>query len=77
MARKDDILKSFLEHEIIQDKYGINKNDIPDKLHEGLNSEHAIIKAISLIVENTEGFNTVSDKPLYGQITQFLNESAV
>ncbi|MAB47206.1 hypothetical protein [Pontimicrobium sp. IMCC45349] len=77
MARKDDILKSFLEHEIISEKYGINKDDIPDKLQEGLNSEHAIIKAISLIVENTEGFNTVSDKALYSQITQFLNESAI
>lgn len=77
MARKDDIFKNFLEHEIISKKYGISKDEIPEKLSEGLNSKHVIIKAIALIVENTEGLNPISDRALYGKITTFLNESAI
>lgn len=77
MARKDNIFKSFLEHEIISEKYGISVDEIPDKLNDGLYSKHPIIKAIALIVDKTEGYNQSSDKALYSQITQFLNESAI
>ncbi|MCA0151714.1 hypothetical protein [Winogradskyella vincentii] len=77
MARKDKIFKSFLQHEIIVEKYEINENDIPDRVSEGLNSKHPIVKAIALIVDKTEDYNAPSDKALYSQITQFLNESAV
>ncbi len=77
MARKDDIFKSFLEHEIIYEKYGINKEELPNKLSEGLNSKHVMIKAIALIVENTEGYNTISDKALYAKVSQFLKMEAI
>tara|TARA_R110000744_G_scaffold305286_2_gene413572 strand:+ start:1900 stop:2133 length:234 start_codon:yes stop_codon:yes gene_type:complete len=77
MARKDDVFKSFLEHELISEKYEIPKEDLPNKLSDGLNSKHVVIKAIALIVENTEALNPISDKAMYGKITQFLNESAI
>ncbi len=77
MARKDDIFKSFMEHEMISEKYDIISNEIPKNLSEGLRSKHTVIKAIALIVNTTETLNPVSDKALYSQITQFLNESTI
>lgn len=77
MARKDDIFVSFIKHELISEKYNISENDLPHNLKEGLNSKHTIIKAIALIVENTESLNPSSEKALYGQITQFLNEATI
>ena len=75
MARKDDIFISFISHELISEKYNISEAEIPNNLKDGLKSEHTIIKAIALIVDNTEGTNPMVDKALYGQITQFLNEA--
>jgi hypothetical protein len=77
MARKDDIFISFIKHEIISEKYELKETDLPHNLKEGLKSEHTIIKAIALIVENTESINPSSEKALYGQITQFLNEATI
>jgi len=77
MARKDDIFISFIKDKLISEKYDLNETDLPNNLKDGLKSEHTIIKAIALIVENTEGINPLSDKALYGQITQFLNEATV
>lgn len=77
MARKDDIFISFIKHELITEQYDLRETDLPHNLKDGLKSEHTIIKAIALIVENTEGVNPLSDKALYAQITQFLNEAAV
>ena len=77
MARKDDIFISFIKDKLISEKYDLNESDLPHSLKDGLKSEHTIIKAIALIVENTEGVNPLSDKALYGQITQFLNEATI
>lgn len=77
MARKDDIFISFIKHELITEQYDLKEIDLPHNLKDGLKSEHTIIKAIALIVENTEGLNPLSDKALYAQITQFLNEAAI
>lgn len=77
MNKKDKIFKSFLEHEIISKKYGISKDKIPSRLVDGLNSNYAIVRAIALIVENTEGNRAIQDKALYNQITNFLNEKAI
>lgn len=75
MARKDDIFISFIKHELISEKYELTETDLPHNLKGGLKSEHAIIKAIALVVENTEGLNPLADRSLYVQITQFLNEA--
>lgn len=77
MARKDEIYNSFLNHELIKEKYEIRKEDLPKSLREGLNSKNIIIKALALIVEDTESQNPSSDKSLYSKITQFLNEASI
>lgn len=77
MARKDDIFISFIKHELIREQYDLTESDLPLNLKDGIKSDHTIIKAIALIVENTEGINPLSDKALYGQITQFLNEATI
>ncbi len=75
MARKDDILKSFLNHELLTTKYELQNSDIPTTVREALNSDKPIIKAISLIVEGLDGTTPVTDAVLRQQITQFLNEA--
>jgi hypothetical protein len=75
MARKDDILKSFLSHEIIEHKYELKKEELPVSIREALASKIPIIKAIALIVEGLDGTSTVTDSVLRNQVTQFLNET--
>lgn len=75
MARKDDILKSFLKHELLESKYELNKQELPSTVREALNSDKPIIKAIALIVEGLDGSSTVTDSVLRNQVTQFLNEA--
>lgn len=75
MARKDNILKSFLEHEFIHLKYELNKEELPSTVREALNSDEPIIKAIGLIIEGLDGLKPVTDSVLRTQITQYLNEA--
>ena len=74
MARKDDLLKSFLTHELLENKYEIKKEDLPKTLRDALKSDIAIIKSIALIVEALDGTSPVSDTVLRNQVTQYLNE---
>lgn len=75
MARKDDILKSFLNHELLTTKYELQDSDFPATVREALNSNKPIIKAIALIVEGLDGTTPVTDAVLRQQVTQFLNEA--
>jgi len=75
MARKDDILKSFLTHELLESKYELKKEELPSTIREALNSDSPIIKAIALIVEGLDGNSAVTDSVLRNQVTQFLNEA--
>ncbi len=75
MARKDDILKSFLTHELLESKYELKKDELPSSIREALNSDKSIIKAIALIVEGLDGSSPVTDPVLRNQVTQFLNEA--
>jgi len=75
MARKDDILKSFLTHELLESKYELKKEELPSTIREALNSDSPIIKAIALIVEGLHGTSPVTDSVLRNQVTQFLNEA--
>ena len=77
MARKDDIFKSFLKHELLETKYELKREELPDTVREALLSEIPIIKAIALIVEGKEGTSPVTDKILRNQVTQFLNNDAL
>lgn len=75
MARKDEILHSFLKHEMLTAKYELKKSEIPSTVREGLKSDSPIIKAISLIVDGLEAQTSITDAALRNQIIQFLNEA--
>lgn len=76
MARKDDILKSFLKHELLETEYELNKEDFPSTVREALESDKPIIKAIGLIIEGLHGTSpAVTDSELRRKVTQFLNEA--
>lgn len=77
MARKDDILKSFLTHELLESKYELKKEELPSTVREALNSDKPIIKAIALIVEGLDGYSPVTDKVLRDQLTTYLNNHAI
>ena len=76
MARKDDILKSFVSHSMIKDKYNIT-TAIPETIREALTSDEPIIKAIALIIENTETTSPQSDMALYRTVTAYLNTATI
>lgn len=73
MARKDDILKSFLTHELLESKYELKKEELPSTVREAMNSDIPIIKAIALIVEGLEKSPTATDNELRNSVLQFLN----
>jgi hypothetical protein len=73
MARKDDILKSLLTHELLESKYELKKEEIPSTIKEALNSDKPIIKAIALIVEALEKSPPATDNELRNSILQYLN----
>ncbi len=77
MALKDDIFKSFLQHDIIKEKYGVNDNELPSSIREGLVSEIPIIKSIALIVDGLQSSMPVTDAALRNSITQYLNDAAL
>ena len=73
MARKDDILKSFLTHELLESKYELKSEELPKTVREALNSNIPIVKAIALIVEGLEKSPTATDNELRNSVLQFLN----
>ncbi|UNY99385.1 hypothetical protein MQE36_03355 [Zhouia spongiae] len=75
MARKDTILKNFLNHDLLESKYELDKTDLPTTVREALDSDKPIVKAIALIVEGLDGTAQVTDSVLRNQVTQFLNEA--
>lgn len=75
MARKDNILKSFLTHDLLESKYEFDKTDLPSTIGEALYSDKPIIRAIALIVEGLDSTSPVTDSVLRNQVTQFLNEA--
>lgn len=76
MARKDDILKSFLEHDVLKE-YEIEEGLIPHTVREALDSNIPIIKAIALIVDKLESPQAITDRALRNLVTQYLNEAAI
>lgn len=73
MARKDDILRSFLTHELLEKKYELKRDELPITVREALNSDIPIVKAIALIVEGLEKSPSATDNELRNSILQFLN----
>lgn len=76
MARKDEIFTAFLSHSIFEEKYKLDKEDLPRTLRDGLQSDVPLIKCIALIVENLEGGFT-TDHNLKNIVTTYLNKAAI
>lgn len=77
MARKDEILSSFLNHDLLRSKYGLKESDIPSTLRQALLSEVPIIRTIALIVDKLESSETTRDNDLRNVVTQYLSQSAI
>jgi hypothetical protein len=78
MARKDDLLVSFLQHDILKkEEYGLEADNIPQTVREALKSNLPIVKAIALIVDNLEAAQPSTDATLRTIITTYLNEASV
>jgi len=75
MAKKDDILKSFLTHELLESKYELDKDSLPKTVRDALNSDITIIRTLALIIEGLDGSSPVTDPVLRNQVTQYLNEA--
>jgi len=73
MAKKDNILNSFLNHELLASQYRVEKSELPTTVREALTSRIPIVKAIALVVEALESPTPISDTALRDRITQFLN----
>jgi len=73
MARKDNIFKSFLEHELIHTKYNLQSEELPNTVREALNSDIPVVKAIALLVDNLEKSPSSTDNELRNIILQYLN----
>jgi hypothetical protein len=77
MARKDEILQSFLAHELLKEKYNLKKADLPNTVRKALESPEPIVKSIALIVNSLESSTPITDKELRSSITQYLNTAAI
>lgn len=73
MARKDEILKSFLTHELLESQYELKIEELPQTVSDALNSDVPIVKAIALVVEGLEKSPTATDNELRNSVLQFLN----
>ncbi len=73
MARKDEILQSFLNHNLLKDKYDLSSEEQNMRHLDALNSEKPIIKSIALLVDELENSSAISDGRLYEMLTQYLN----
>ena len=76
MARRDEILSSFLSHPLLEEKYGI-KGQLPSTVREAKESNEPIIAAIASIVDATESSANISDAALYKLINQYFNTCAL
>ncbi|MCD4663842.1 MAG: hypothetical protein K8R68_01150 [Bacteroidales bacterium] len=62
---------------MLQEKYELSQDSLPDTVIEALVTDIPIVKAIALIVENLESPQSITDSALRNIITQYLNEAAL
>lgn len=75
MAEKDNILLSFMEHEILSTKYNVDKISLPKSFLEAKNSNIPIIKSIVEIVDAIDGVGSEkkTEKQTFELLTRLLN----
>jgi len=75
MTRRDLLLKDFMSHPIISEKYKISPSKIPSTLEDGLNSSYPIVKSISYMIKEIKRSPKKSEKEVDKLIRKLLNES--
>jgi hypothetical protein len=73
----NELLNSFLDHEMIQSKYDILKKDLPDNLKDALKSDKFIVNSIAMIVHIIQSDSNISDRSLNTKVSQHLNENSL
>lgn len=76
MAKKDEIFKSFVTHELLKEKYGITSNTIPSTVREAKNSDIPIIKIFGEIVDSIDSnldADKKTDQQTYDLLTRYLS----
>ena len=77
MARKDNILQTFLSHELFELEYSISEQDKQLSVREALQSDKPIVKALAIIIDGLEKQPPETDNTLRKQVLQYLNDTAV
>jgi hypothetical protein len=72
---KNKILKKFVSHELIKEKYRIEETDIPNNVTSALVSEIPIIRTIAILVNELESDQGINDITLYNKISIYLNQN--
>jgi hypothetical protein len=73
----NELLNSFLDHELIQEKHKIQKKDLPTNLKDALKSNKSIINSIAMIVQTIQSDSNITDKALKTKVSQHLNENSL
>ena len=73
----NELLNSFLDHELIQEKHKIQKKDLPNNLKDALESNKSIINSIAMIVQTIHSDSNITDKALKTKVSQHLNENSL
>ena len=70
----NELLNTFLNHELLQDKYKIPKKDLQNNLKDALKSENAVVNSIAMIIQTIQSDSNITDKALKTKVSQHLNE---
>ena len=73
----NELLNSFLDHELIHEKHKIQKKDLPNNLKDALKSNKSIINSIAMIVQTIQSDSNITDKALKTKVSQHLNENSL
>ena len=77
MTKEDEILRSFMEHPLLREKYELKEEQLPNTVEEGMKSPIPIVLAITNIVKGVQRKPEVSDQDLQRQLFAILNSNAL
>lgn len=73
ITQADKIYQSFIEHELIKEKYHLKNSELPQKVA-GSDSNEKIIDTIRLLIKEVERGVNKTDKEIIEFISKSLNE---
>ena len=73
MIKKDLILKSVLEDLMLQEKYNLKDEKLPNSVNEGKQSNNSAVRTIANLISEVEKDNTITEKTLYQFVIKSLN----